>query len=497
MIYISYPHIPSDALVRTSSSTFDSTYALGNLVNGERYLRGKLAAAQTTPLRIDYDLGTIASTDTTASASHFIMARSDRAITDNVDRIVVKQCSESAFGPTEAAQPTAWWKANRSTISIDGSRLIASVSDLSGNGYTLTGTGATKPTLTTAANGINGNMVMSFGGAHYLTGTATLANLFSAGAKTVLAVLYMDSFNNGGQDRFFVDSNDKLRFIDAYTGGQNVTWWLNYDGSYDTAALTGLSTSTAYVFSFKHSGGYITAYKNGVAGTPVASGDTTDLSGTINFGGKSGASYFNGDIGEFICFNTALSDADRQAWEAYLTAEWITTPVYNNADLSASTLYGPSSSDLITTFTATTATRHYWVDLDSNEASSSYEHSKHYLGATLDLGVGPSSLSIEKVFGETKATTTSGALEMIRLDEPKIRISLEWQGVSDTLANTFEEKILRQKDLNRFFLFTTSQHHLLLERRVLHVKCIEGDCSNPDGIANWNTITATFEEMIG
>lgn len=274
MIYISYPHIQSNALVRTSSQTFDSTYALGNLVNGERYLRGKLASAVAADPLITYDLGTVAAAATTATANHLIIARADLLKAQNIGTVTIKAHTSDNYGAA--------------------------------------------------------------------------------------------------------------------------------------------------------------------------------------------------------------------------------TSVYNDAAFASATLYGPNATDYIATFATAAAKQFWYIAFTRSAGSANIEHSKHYIGQCLDLGVGPSSLSFEKIPGETPGEkTTSGALDMMRLDEPKIRLELEWVGVSDALTNTFEQKILRTKDINRFFLYTTTQHHLLMGRRVMHCECLDGSTSNPDGIPNWNTISATFQEIIG
>jgi hypothetical protein len=80
-------------------------------------------------------------------------------------------------------------------------------------------------------------------------------------------------------------------------------------------------------------------YRNGGSASGIVAGSPFDTAGvsTGNAGrnftisgsgsatGASDSEFFNGDIGEIIIYNSALSNTDRAAVEAYLTSKWGST----------------------------------------------------------------------------------------------------------------------------------------------------------------------------
>ena len=85
-------------------------------------------------------------------------------------------------------------------------------------------------------------------------------------------------------------------------------WAFNYDLTVDQVGFT--YTNDAWVhIAWRHSGGTIYVYKDGVEAGTVASGNTFDVGGTLNIG-KGYSDYVNGDIAEMATWNVALDAAE-------------------------------------------------------------------------------------------------------------------------------------------------------------------------------------------
>ncbi len=86
------------------------------------------------------------------------------------------------------------------------------------------------------------------------------------------------------------------------------------------SATSAYTTNTFYVLSFVFNGASSAIYKNG---SSIASGavGSSAVTFTALFSSYD-ANYLSGDIGEIYVYNSALSDANRQAAEAGLNAKW-------------------------------------------------------------------------------------------------------------------------------------------------------------------------------
>lgn len=344
--------------------------------------------------------------------------------------------------------------------------------------------------------GINGQRGLVFAGGQVLTNASTLASFVTNSAKTTMIVL-KPNIASGNQIIFDSNGGYWAAAINYYATG-NKFFFRNYDGSADLSNGIAVTADQPTILTGTHSDGAIYEWVNGVsAGAGVASGNTSDMTRTpLSVGGSATATYpFNGYLYEIIFFASALSDADRQAWEDYLTSEWITAPVYANNALSASTLYGPDATDLLETFTETASSRFWWVDYDSNEVASTMQHSKTYLGKGFDIGVDPDFSFTRLPPDESETLYDSGAEELFRTNEPRYRINLSWTRVTDERAQAFDEEIIRKGGAAAFFLYTIAQHQILDYQRLLHVRLVSASVKRIK--ANYNEVTAEFEELPG
>lgn len=95
----------------------------------------------------------------------------------------------------------------------------------------------------------------------------------------------------------------------------------NWDSNSDTISIA-LSTSTAYVVRFRHSGGNIYMSINGGSESSVASGDTGDIiSGYVRIGNNYLNRFFNGQIGRIVIANTG---DELGTLYATMVTDWVT-----------------------------------------------------------------------------------------------------------------------------------------------------------------------------
>ena len=183
--------------------------------------------------------------------------------------------------------------------------------------------------------------------------------------------------------------------------------------------------------------------------------------------------------------------------ESDTTSAFSSPTTVHSVDLSTATLYGPNSNDYISTF-STSIARRYWRLTFTQGTACKLQLSKIYFGTPFDFGIAPTSYSWTRgPRYRAVMDTSSGAVEMGRLDEHIYTFKFTWQNVSDDTTKDFLEKIVRFSNKWRFFLYTTTTatHHLLDNKQILHCKLkghhTENVCQNK------NIITASFEEMIG
>ena len=161
--------------------------------------------------------------------------------------------------------------------------------------------------------------------------------------------LYKTSIINGLSVASFVDSNDALRMpsdltLDAfsvvfvirpvtlqwnglffssmsqahYIGSQGGNIRMRTTGTSNTelTARSQIADNNNYILSITYDGSTAKAYKNG---SDISAGGKS-MTGTYVFEFLSSANIFQ--LGEVAVYNTALSDANRQAVEVYLNAKW-------------------------------------------------------------------------------------------------------------------------------------------------------------------------------
>lgn len=168
---------------------------------------------------------------------------------------------------------------------------------------------------------------------------------------------------------------------------------------------------------------------------------------------------------------------------------------FSHNDIEAATLYGPRSEDYISTFSASSAYR-YFRFYTNGTNTTARNVSKVYFGTAFQMGEEPE-FEWDLIPLESEYYAESGERDLVRHDQPVYRFTFRWRSVTDAKVKEFYDSIVRYSHRHRYFLYTTDQHQVLNNLRVLHVRLIEASTENPDKKVDWNDLTATFEEIIG
>jgi hypothetical protein len=233
----------------------------------------------------------------------------------------VNKLSRADFSPKSVAGLTLWLDASDvSTITKDGSNLVSTWADKSGNTRNFTGAGAAKPTWT--AGGLNGKDCITFdGAATYVARASAISTIVTTSAYEIFIVFEIAAASFSGSRMLLGASND-LVYCQGLAGG-NICVLANYDGSADTSNRS-VVADTTYVFAGRHDGGALYLSVNGGTEDTDASGNTTDVTGTINIGYRSAGpdQYFGGVIGEIAVYNSVIGTGARAALISYLKRKW-------------------------------------------------------------------------------------------------------------------------------------------------------------------------------
>ena len=248
----------------------------------------------------------------------------------------------AALDPSTIAGLQAWWDASDASTITESSGAVSQIDDKSGNNYHLTqSTGASQPSLVSGAQ--NGLSVLRFDGTDDSFDAADFADLAAGEAITVICVAKragtgsthtliakFDSVsgNHLSEDgwSFRLNAGDKLNFVASRDA--------SYTQVISSATVSAAATS---VLSFKTTSGSLTSssslYKNGqiVSSSSTGTVETLDNStypvviGRLDYQGAA-YDFWDGDICEILVYDSALSDADREAVEDYLMTKWGITP---------------------------------------------------------------------------------------------------------------------------------------------------------------------------
>ena len=218
---------------------------------------------------------------------------------------------------------------------------VSSFNDLSGNNNNFTSTTSTGVTVLSGSNGINGQTVVHFGGSNTTTNQLVLSK-----ATTAASVFIIDRVTT---------AHNNIDGIWGQIGDFGIREAGTTAWYYNSGSNNGDYANPSYGGNMLINGVQVPAGTNGAFTLNTAQLlEATNTNSTYNAWtstglgeyGTGGAAnrYFTGDIGEVVAYSGTLTTAQRQAVEAYLNAEWMTTPAVGNNLLPATTTINLSSS---------------------------------------------------------------------------------------------------------------------------------------------------------
>lgn len=225
------------------------------------------------------------------------------------------------FVPTDIAGCQLWLKADAG-ITKDGSNYVSQWADQSGNNnHAVQATGSAQPLW--GDNTLNSNPTLSFNGtSNYMDFPSGMLYNYSAVTFFIVIKPYSLSANKG----YFAPSMLYNLGISLYS---YPGWSLNINGNriFSTPPNAIVLESTWTISDFVYSPAGTTGYINSNNITPfdAAFKGNLSLNGVYALGryaGNIGSYYGQMEIAEFVIYNSALSDTDRQKVESYLNTKY-------------------------------------------------------------------------------------------------------------------------------------------------------------------------------
>jgi hypothetical protein len=238
------------------------------------------------------------------------------------------------FSPTSLAVLTGWWDASDpgtlfdatsggSAVSADGG--VARLEDKSGNGRHFTqGTAGNRPKRKTAQR--NGLDVLRFNGSSERMDGPIFSTLFASSASTCFIVAKATTApSNDATAPFNAAALSEVAGAHGFFGVRSNSTAYSFGLDTESSKQTSLSYTTGnwVCFSTDHDSPTFRVTINKTTSATESLGGR----GFTNFSTILGANYnqdffWDGDVGEIITYNVALSATDREAVETYLMSKW-------------------------------------------------------------------------------------------------------------------------------------------------------------------------------
>lgn len=196
-------------------------------------------------------------------------------------------------------------------------------SDLSGNSRDFTGAGGARPTF---KQSVGGRPAVLFDGTDdVITATDLLGDIINDNAFSVYAVVQpvsIASTGNAWQQEAILCTVTGFWGLYTTDNTANSISGFNWDGNADVSEI-GVTESEDTIATYKHEGGNIgLAIKQG-AFQLVASGDTSNVGGSLAIGRNTGGgSFYDGYIRALIVYDFVLNTSQHSHNLAFLSGEW-------------------------------------------------------------------------------------------------------------------------------------------------------------------------------
>jgi hypothetical protein len=220
--------------------------------------------------------------------------------------------------PQQISGLNVWLDADDSSTITESSNLVSQWNDKSGNGNHVSQANASEQPLTNT-NTIGGKNALSFDGGDILSANYTV----SSGSLTIFIVNKIDVLTSIFERNFAISRTTTTEGL--INGGANSSTFFMGSRHPENVLLTSTSNTSPNILSYIKSGANSqTFYINGVLVDSDTSGITTFTSQKLEIGGHSSDPIIrhDGQIGEFIVYDRALTTTEREQIESYLSDKW-------------------------------------------------------------------------------------------------------------------------------------------------------------------------------
>lgn len=500
-LLILHPDVPFNATRFRTNRTFDTDRPITNLISPRRESLAQLASSSSAWLEYEFDCGTDENGDDETKASNFLYLAKANLMQSSISQVTLRGSSESMFCPSDISGLTAWYDANQG-ITKDGSDLVSQWDDLSGNGYHMTQSSTKRPLWKAPSAGVNDNCAILFDGSNDCMSNDALGALFTGGDLPYsLAVVAKANSTSAGDTIFAFGSTTTNALMGTAFRSTNICCWRIDDAVATVNVTFGTPNTSTRVVTTSVTG---TAASAWLDGTLVANGTSQNVGAQTLNSSRIGAllavgaevEQFDGYICEVIVYNRAITTDEATTLNNYLTSKWQTSAVFKQASFPSATLYGPSDDDFVTTFTTSSSYRYWWLNFYPS-TSTKFPHSKCMVGSYLDLSQDCHEYAPKIVLNENDEWfSSSNSSHASRVQRPRFRYSLAWEGVSDDKVTEFANYIAADSHRSSLALYTSANHGILENNRVVHCKLNSWSSSRTSRKGDWNQIKAEFDELL-
>jgi hypothetical protein len=212
----------------------------------------------------------------------------------------------------------------------------------------------------------------------------------------------------------------------------------------------------------------------------------------------------SGDITQFIDHliigraDIMQDEAGIRSVEIFSSNDGISYLIRTITDITNATLYGPNSDILLVDRTDNPLTFHrYWRIRFNTDTLTRFYFSKLFFGQAFVLGVDQDPVFCElnrERSRDVDFVTSSGAVHSTKAAELPYRLRVRWDGVSDAKVLEFQEQILEFQNLKPLYVWTTDNHEILENLRVVPMKITRSRVTKE--YDNWSQVSLEMEECL-
>ena len=145
------------------------------------------------------------------------------------------------------------------------------------------------------------------------------------------------------------------------------------------------------------------------------------------------------------------------------------------------------------------AYRYFKVRMSVPSGTADFAFRKLYFGASFNMGKEPSTydMQVETARDSDTWIYPRGHVVMSKAFYPKHVITLEYDGITDTVAQSIVNTLLNNPFTNTVYLYTQTYTDPLYDNVLMHCRLVADSCSitKLNDVDDWNDIVLVFEEL--